>query len=85
MRKSLALAVAFLFSALLVASVNAGANDPAALQGGDSQVRKSGKSSKVPRIAEKKAGYSVAKEYDKRVANKKRAAELRKKLIQEGK
>ena len=85
MRKSLALAVALLFSALLAASVNAGANDPAALQSGDSQVGKSGKSRKVPQIAEKKSGYSVAKDYDKRVANRKKAAELRKKLIQEGK
>lgn len=80
MKKSLTLTVAVLFSSLLIATVYAGPNDPVAPQTGEGQVLKDGKNRQ---ITTKKPGYSVAKDYKKRVANKKRAAELRKKLIQE--
>jgi hypothetical protein len=85
MNKSLALAVTVLFSGLLIASANAGSNDPAAPPTGQGQGQKSGKGGQDAQVAGKKPGYSVAKDYDKRVANKKRAAEQRKKLIQESK
>jgi hypothetical protein len=85
MNKSLALAVAVLFSGLLSANAYAGSNDPAAPPTGHGQVQKSGKGVGNAPVAGKKPGYSVAKDYDKRVANKKRAAEQRKKMIQEGK
>jgi hypothetical protein len=82
MEKTFALAVALLLSVLFIPSVNAGPNAPAATQTGESQTQKGGKSGQ---ITEKKPGYSVARDYKKRVANKKKAAELRKKTIQEGK
>jgi hypothetical protein len=85
MNKSLAFAVAVLFSGLLIAYSNAGSNDPAATPTRQGHVQKSGKGGHTAQVAGKKPGYSVAKEYDKRVANKKRAAEQRKKLIQESK
>jgi hypothetical protein len=85
MNKSLALAVAVLFSGLLIAHANAGSDAPATTPTGPGQVQKSGKGVENPQVSGKKPGYSVAKDYDKRVANKKRAAEQRKKLIQEGK
>jgi hypothetical protein len=85
MNKSLALAVAVLFSGLLIAYANAESNAPAATSTGQGQVQTSGKSGENAQLARKKSGYSVAKDYDKRVANKKRAAEQRKKLIQESK
>jgi hypothetical protein len=85
MNKSLALAVAVLFSGLLIAYANAGSKAPAATSTGQGQVQKSDKDGENTQVAGKKPGYSVAKDYDKRVANKKRAAEQRKKLIQESK
>jgi hypothetical protein len=85
MRNLLASAVAVLFSALLIITVNAGPIVPAAPQSGEGQVQKIGKGRITPQVAEKKPGYSVAKDYKKRVANKKRAAEMRKKMIQQGK
>jgi hypothetical protein len=85
MNKSLSLAVAVLFSGLLIAYADAGSNDPAASPARQGRVQKSGKAIKSDPVSGKKSGYSVAKDYDKRVANKKRAAEQRKKLIQEGK
>jgi hypothetical protein len=84
MNKSLALAVAVLFSGLLIANANGGSNAPAATSTGQGEVQKNAKGLGKAQVTAKKPGYSVAKDYDKRVANKKRAAEQRKKLMQEG-
>jgi hypothetical protein len=85
MNKLLALAVALLFSALQIANAYAGSNDTAVPPTGHGQVQKSGKGGGNAPVAGKKPGYSVAKDYDKRVAKKNQAIEQRKKLIQEGK
>jgi hypothetical protein len=84
MNKLLALAVATLFSGLQIAYA-AESDAPATTPTGQEQVQKSGKGGGKGQEAAKKPGYSVAKDYDKRVAKKNRAIEQRNKLIQEGK
>lgn len=83
MKKILASAVVFLFSGLLIASVNAGSTGPAATPTGEGQAQTTGQEGQKGRIITNKSGTSVAERYKKRVAAKKKAMEMRQRLIKE--
>lgn len=84
MKKLLALAAWAFLSVLLVAMVNAGPNsDPGTQQKKEGQAQQTGQGGEGGQITPKKTGTSVVERYEKRRAIQKRAAEMRKKKMEQ--
>jgi hypothetical protein len=83
MNRLLALAAVTLLSGFLISTADAGqivTPAPGIEQG---QVKKSVKGGTTGQVTEKKSVYSVEKEYKKRVEAKKKAMEMRKRMIRQ--